>query len=104
MVKSIITSVLVTYNSNFADEFDVTGFQVFSYQEWTEFLYGIQNAKYPLFHYVGSNQEIEYPSARKLRECYTETKLNEFQRSVLQEVGLTSFGKFFYPDFYQEED
>ncbi len=61
--------VLIKFQKDWADEFDVYGFQVLSDKEWAELQEAIDKIKYPLELYFGTNEQLIFESSDEtLRE------------------------------------
>lgn len=76
------TYVLVSYNDNYADEFDIEGFRVFWFRDWDEFV-----ARLPeeFTMGIGTNEQIEYDSKETLMKCFSVKKINSDHAAVLAE-------------------
>lgn len=98
----------VNYSSNYADEFDVNGFQVFSGKEVNDLVLGIKKIfKQGQFtHNIGTNECIEYSTMKELVATLSVKKITETQYKVLEDLNLLGSGMF--PDIddfsYEDED
>lgn len=96
----------VNYSSNYADEFDVNGFQVFSGEELNSFVNDIKKTfkEGEYTHNIGTNECIEYSTMKDLVATFTVQKLTETQYKVLDELDLLSTGMFPDIDDFSYED
>ena len=99
--------ILVTYSSNWADEFDVVSSLIMTREEWKmmcEYARSIFKYKDKIEHYVGSNQEITYTSFEEWFDCYSVSELTKEECTVLNKFkDLIDNNKFFIPEFCIED-
>jgi hypothetical protein len=58
--------VLIKFNDNYADEFDVSGFKVMTYDDWVEIEKDLLKSEYlkgPFETYFGSNEALLFNNA-----------------------------------------
>jgi len=85
-------NVLLTWNSNWADEMDIQGFIVTTQSEYDDWKTFLENKKLDFEIYVGTNEGIEYSSgAELLAEVDVEDITSEEMNVVLKMFG-TEFG------------
>jgi hypothetical protein len=100
--------ILITYNTNWADEMDIQASILSTLKEWNEICEEakLAFAKYKkCTQYVGTNQDIDYTSYEKWFECYTVKELKPNEYRVLKKFeDLLNRYKFFIPEYYEEDD
>ena len=82
---------LVKLEFDYADEFDVYGFQVLSDKEWQDMQEAIKRTEYPQDFYFGTNEEIIIESAEELLRGIKAFEITESEAEVLK--------KFFAPPY-----
>ena len=80
---------LVKYEFDYADEFDVYGFQILSDKEWENIQEAIKRTTYPQEYYFGTNEEIIIDSADELLRGFKATKITDEEVEVFKKF----FGK-----------
>ena len=50
----------VHFDDNYADEFDLSGFRVFTDPEYMEFMNNLEKIKFPFECYFGTNESVSY--------------------------------------------
>lgn len=78
--------VLVSWEDNWADEMDVSGFKVFSKSEWNVLKTNINNIQSPMTFSIGTNEEIDYKNGSDLLKKF---KVKDV--SVIEYATLTKF-------------
>jgi hypothetical protein len=99
--------ILVTYNTNWADEMNIQAAILVTVERWNKICEEAKLAftKYKTCtHYVGTNQEIKYNSYEQWLDCYRVRDLSDTEYEVLEkfEYLLNSY-KFFIPEYYEED-
>ena len=89
--------VLVRINDNWADEMDITGYQVMLHSDYDSYLkkleqYFKDNQDEPLGYYVGTNEEVEHNSLASVLSCLSSERITEEQYQALSKLNLLSFG------------
>ena len=79
---------LVKYEFDYADEFDVYGFQILSDKEWENIQEAIKRTTYPQEYYFGTNEEIIIDSADELLRGFKATKITDEEVEVFKHPGL----------------
>jgi len=79
--------VLIKFEKDWADEFDVYGIQVLSDEEWKELQEAIKKIKYPLEMYFGTNEGLIFESAAET--------LNELKAVEISDDEMAVFKKYF---------
>ncbi len=71
------THVLVKYDDNWADEFDVEGYRVFTRSEFEHFVDMVSNHSFDgVRHGFGTNEEIEYFDVESYLNTLTATAIS----------------------------
>ena len=86
---------LVKFNTDWADEMTIEGFEVFTDEEWQAYKDGVEAAfKETDYHevYFGTNEFNGYGSAEEFLGEFTVTEITEEEAFTL--------GKLFKPSFY----
>lgn len=78
--------VLVQWNTNWADEMDIQGFQILTVDEWNDYKSAVEKRK-NFEIYVGTNEEISYDSGEDL--------LEELEVTLITKVEVEIIEKFF---------
>ena len=82
--------VLLTFRADWADEFDVYGFDVVSQAEWEEFKRCWQEETSELQWGFGTNEEIHWPNGTAMVNNFKAKIITDEQFKVLDEL----FGSF----------
>lgn len=90
--------LLIKFTGNWADEFDVDGFQVMEAQKWLDHLEEVQEkVQFPYEHYFGTNEFIEFESFEEYRSYFHVTNISDGDAEFLKEkfdVGKYGYGHF----------
>ena len=74
---------LVIFKDNWADEMDLSGFNIWSDEEWKEFL----NSDYfPDEVCIGSNEEIVYESLEDWKRKFQARSIDENEETILRKL------------------
>ena len=85
--------VLVKFDDNYADEFDVEGFRVMSAQEWNDYVKKIEACKnWPQSKYFGTNEGCEWDCFEDYLSCFKIKPLTPGQARTIKESIGESFG------------
>lgn len=82
-----IDYLLVKYSDNYADEFDVNGFRIFTVQEWDTWQRQVPNKR--IHAGFGTNEACEYRNKKDFLECFTVVPLTTEQAKTMFDL----FGK-----------
>ena len=103
--EKIEQMLLVEYKDNYADQFDISGFIITTEKTWKEFcdrgLKYFENNESETYQF-GSDEWIEYRSAKEFFSCFKGKKLNTEDAEIIQELLTYDFS---YPDsglFFQK--
>lgn len=96
--------VLVTWDSNWADEMDISGFKIFNEDEWNTFKETVSKRKHQFTIFVGTNEDIDYDNGKMLLEELTIKKLSEDEYKVIKKFVGEEFGFTDFEQAYEEED
>lgn len=94
---------LVKYEDNYGDEFDVYGLAVLT-QEDKDYFDNLKDEIFPLVHYIGTNEDIQYGNKEQLLSNYTWTKINEGEARVIAALIGSYYGHFYYPEVDEDEE
>lgn len=62
--------LIVNFSGNYADEFDVSAYQIFTEEQWETFQTHIKNVTEHVELYFGTNEAIEYENGKQfLKDC-----------------------------------
>lgn len=97
--------ILVTFNTNWADEMDIAGFRVFTRAEWDAEWSGLSASAFPMEVYFGTNESNEYDTKEELQKEYTVTPISHAEVVMLDRLFSGNFGECPLPsDFVEEEE
>jgi hypothetical protein len=104
---------LVKYEDNWADEFDIYGFEIFNQRQF-DFLNVVINdiRKVGDFeYYFGTNEYIDYTSVQGVRNALEFKEISKEEFETLKKLGLGVYGEDFasslverYVDHLEEEE
>lgn len=83
---------LVIFNEDWADEFDMHGFEVMDDEELEAFNNGIDNAKYPVEAGFGTNESFIWETPDEVRQAFTITEISAIEVGVLTKLFDGDFG------------
>jgi len=78
--------VLARYSFNYADEFDIQGFKVFTGTEWQEELRLIESAIYPVESGFGTNEFVEFNSAKGFLDSIDTSAISKQDYETLRKL------------------
>lgn len=93
-------SVLVKYDSNWADEMDVSGFRIFTEEEYKNWKLGWKEhfeEEEEYTYYVGTNEEIPYDDLEELMRDFEVSEITEEEAATISRAllnGGRSYGFF----------
>lgn len=108
-----IQYVLIKYDDNWANEFDVNGFFATTLEEWEKFINEVSKASYPQEVYFGTNEFIEFETFEDFYNKLTITKISEKEFNILSkllaigettEAGGFSYGMFITPNKHKDDE
>lgn len=91
-MKRILMAVLIKWEQNWADEFDMTGFQILSDEDYNRFIDRINNADYPVEASFGTNESYEFESIEDITRSIDAITLTEKEAETFSNL----FGEKFY--------
>lgn len=83
--------VLLTWNSNWADEMDISGFVITTKKDWEDFQSEVKERE-DFCIYVGTNEEIEYSNGQELLDEISVTELSKEEETLITNKIGNSFG------------
>jgi hypothetical protein len=98
--------VLVKFDDNWADEFDLEGFMIWEKEEWEQHkALALRCKNWPQESYFGTNEWTEWQSAKQYLDCFTEVDLSPEEVLTMTKLfgdrmmnGYSNFGIFEYID------
>lgn len=83
--------VLIKFEKDYADEFDVHGIMILPVERWQKQLELFEKAEYPFTRGFGTNEELEFNSFKDVQRAFKVQPVTEQEYEV--------FNKFFGPAF-----
>ncbi len=77
---------LVKFKSDYADEFDVYGLKVYNEEEFAKFNEDLNKIKYPVEHYFGTNEAVEFYNKDSLLKKYEISDITEDQYNFVKKA------------------
>jgi len=93
--------ILVSWDTNWADEMDISGWSIMTEKEATEFKEKLKNIKSWFTICVGTNEDIEYASGKDLLDELEFKKITEEEEKIIKKFFGDSFG---HTDFLRAEN
>ena len=78
--------VLLKFEMDYADEFDVYGFRVVTDQEWDKFLKVIECLSFPLEAYFGTNEQVVFENKEEILQAFKMEKISLDDEKVLTKL------------------
>jgi hypothetical protein len=96
---------LVKYDSNWADEMDIDGFQLFTDKQWEKYQKDFQKRfkkDKSYTYYVGTNEDIEYGDFDEFMSDFKVSEITDEEAAVLEKLfdNLKDYGYGFFPELY----
>jgi len=95
---------LVEWDSNWADEIDVTGFAVFKGEDLKQYKEKLQQHKSNITFYIGTNEEIEYKNGQAVLDDLTITEIEFSDFRTIQYLFDGSYGFTNFLECGDDED
>ena len=76
--------VLIKFEKDYADEFDVHGIMVLPLDEWKKQLELFEKAEYPFTKGFGTNEELEFNTFKDVKKAFTVSQINEQEYEVFK--------------------
>ena len=98
--------ILVTLEKDYADEFTVFGFKIFTKRQWKSELKKFESITYPCEFYFGTNEMLEFDSFEDVQREFLVQDISKDEYEVFKKYfaseydGEISFG--FIPDASME--
>ena len=90
--------VLVTFKSNWADEFDVEGFKIFEKEEWEDLVEEMHTeVEFPHECHFGTNEWIDFESPEEYLACCKIQELTYLEATVIEQKIGSEHGTFLFP-------
>ena len=85
-----MSKVLIKFNTNYADEFDVAGFYITTQKKWDKHLEEVEtffkNRTEPVEKYFGTNEYIEFYDFDDYKSSFTVTPITKEENDVLTKL------------------
>lgn len=96
--------LLITFDGNCADEFDVVGFDIVEKSWWERFTEKLPDK--PITEYCGSNQNLEWRNKKEYLADFKVKEITEEEAETIKKFfPFGSFGRVpFYEDFDFDEE
>jgi len=78
-----MTKLLVKFGSDYADEFQVSGFAVTTSKAWAQHESAARAGKWPQSRYFGTNEGIEWNSAEDYLSCFKVVEITDAEAKFL---------------------
>jgi hypothetical protein len=88
--------VLCKYTDDYADEFDIEGFAIFTAKEFNTWLADQLAEHYPREHYFGTNESIEHYNREQFLDTLTIKVIDEQDYNTLKRLFGRTYGKFLF--------
>ena len=85
-------NLLVIFDEDYADEFDVYGFRIMSKDKWDEFVEATKKINYPIEIYFGTNEAIEYESSKEVLRSFKLSELSNMDAACIKSHFKHDFG------------
>jgi len=90
------TTVLLQWDSNWADEMDIYGFSLMDKEDWLDYKKYLKERKRGFTFYIGTNEEIEYRNGKELLDEITVTEITDKEAATVEKLfsgegGFTDF-------------
>jgi len=79
-------AVLLKWEKDWADEFDMTGFRVLSDKIWGAFQIAVEKMEYPQDMYFGTNEEYVFENASAIMSGIKTLEINDEDIKVLKKL------------------
>lgn len=88
--------VLVKIDTNWADEFDVLGFEIMPQGQWDEYVAGLDKVKWPLEQYYGTNEYFDIDSKEAFLQGVTAQPITEQEADIFRKFFNKYGGKVLF--------
>lgn len=97
---------LIKFKKDWADEFDVHGIRVLSNEQWNKLKEAIENVKYPLEIYFGTNEDFVFTNSQDTLRELNVTEIEDCEADIFKQHFGNKFGwdpidqilEFYYED------
>lgn len=84
--------VLLIWNSNWADEMDISGFYIMEKRDWENYKSFLRDKTESFSIYVGTNQELQYDNGSRLLDEIESQEISELYAGYLNKNFEDGFG------------
>jgi len=81
--------ILLKFQKDYADEFDVYGFEVITEEKWEQYKQVFKHTEYPQEYYFGTNEFVEFENEKDVLDNVVVIEITESQAELLRQL----FGK-----------
>lgn len=89
-----MSNILVKFQKDYADEFDVYGICIMSPKEWVDYLKEARNDSYPNEKYFGTNECIDFHDYQDVMNSFTVELLSDKEALFMRTILGDEFGWF----------
>lgn len=87
--------LLVKFNDDYADEFGVNGFHLFTEGEWNEYQDFVKSIDFPFNIYFGTNERLEYENGDRFLQRMAAREISQETYDIVKDLfGSVRFGIF----------
>jgi len=76
--------VILNFEKDYADEFDVKGFAFISLDQWEYYKKEAKNCEYPIESYFGSNEALVFESADEFIKSFKVKSITEMEMNIIK--------------------
>lgn len=86
--------VLLNQKIDWADEFDIEGFEIMDEDQWVEYQEALTEAEYPIEQYFGTNEFVEFESFEDLMRSISVKFISENEKEILTRLLDVKYGSY----------
>lgn len=103
---------IVYFDDNYSDEFDIGGFKVFNFEQYSKWQNCLEKKMFPMEYYFGTNEEVYFKSLEDYRNHLSVVSISKQEYETMLKLFPCliegSYGTFCdpieYGDYENEED
>ena len=104
-----MAKILVKFDCNYADEFDMYGYKIMTTEQWEALkakakAFWEENPGYEVESYFGTNEAFTWESYAEWLGAYEVQEVSEADLEVLTKILGNSFGEFAVPYFHNDDE
>ena len=89
-----MNKVLVKFSRDWADEFDVEGFAIFTKKEWEDAVEKFESEKYHVSYFFGTNEGWEDEIDSDWLDNYNVTEITDEEYTIIENLFGVEYGVF----------